>query len=281
MDLNYRCVPGITDSIGRNAIELRNKRLYLFDMDGTIYEEDRVFEGTIDLLNRINEIGGKYVFITNNSSKSVDDYVEKVRSLGIEADKDNFFTSGQATALYLMENYKNRVIYCQVTESLQQELKSFGINIVTEVSQEASVVLVGFDTELTYEKLYNTCEMLQNDIPFIATNPDLRCPVSFGFVPDCGAICDMIEKAVKKQPKYIGKPNPVIVEMAMKNNHCKEEDVLVIGDRLYTDIACGINANVDTLLVFTGEAKMKDLEITEFKPTFYCEDIKEAYELVK
>lgn len=281
MDFDYICVPGVTDYIGKNATELKKKKLYLFDMDGTIYEEDRVFEGTIDLLNRINEIGGKYIFITNNSSKSVDDYVKKVRALGIQADKDNFFTSGQATALYLTENYKDKVIYCQATESLQNELKDFGISITTEVSEDASVVVVGFDTELTYSKLRSTCEMLQKEIPFIATNPDLRCPVSFGFIPDCGAICNMIEAATNKKPIYIGKPESIMVNLVREKLGFSLEETVVIGDRLYTDIATGINVGVTSICVLTGEATLKEAVLGNIEPTYIFKNIKDIYEIVK
>ena len=262
--------------------KIKAKKLFLLDIDGTIAFDSTLFDGSREFLEQVNKNGGKYVFITNNSTKSIKDYITKFEKWEIPVDETSFLTASYATALYLKENYGEDLLFVLGTNSFIKELRSFGLSVTEQLEDNIKAVVVGFDNELNYEKLTKTCELLQTrEVDFLATNPDLVCPVSFGFVPDCGAICDMIEKAVKKQPKYIGKPNPVIVEMAMKNNHCKEEDVLVIGDRLYTDIACGINANVDTLLVFTGEAKMEDLKTTEFKPTFYCEDIKEAYELVK
>ena len=143
------------DYTGKQADVLKEKTLYLLDMDGTIYNENQIFEGTLDFLKAIEEQGGQYIFITNNSSKSVEDYVEKVRAMGICAGYEHFYTSSQATAMYLQENYPGQVVYCMGTDSLVQELRKSGIEVVTEVDDRASVVLIGFDTENTSEKIRN------------------------------------------------------------------------------------------------------------------------------
>lgn len=262
------------DLFGKNCSELLEKKLFLFDMDGTIYEEDKVFDGTIELLNNIKESGHQYVFITNNSSKSLDDYIKKVNRLGISADRDNFYTSTQATIAYIQENFKDKLVYCMGTESFLSEMKKNKINITTEVDMSADAVVIGFDTELTSSKLRNTCEMLQKDIPYIATNPDLACPVSFGFIPDCGAIGKMIECATGKLPLYIGKPAPTMVNFVMKKFNYKKEETVVIGDRLYTDIAVGLNAGVTAICVLTGETKFEDLKDSDIKPTFVFESVR-------
>ncbi|MTV87950.1 haloacid dehalogenase, partial [Streptococcus pneumoniae] len=129
------------DYFGADISELQNKKLFLFDMDGTIYEEDRLFEGTLELLDYIHNIGGEYIFITNNSSKSVVDYVEKVNRLGIKAERDNFFTSAQATIVYIKENYPKSKVYCQGTKSLIKELSDAGIDVTEQVSADIDVVL--------------------------------------------------------------------------------------------------------------------------------------------
>lgn len=262
------------DYFGKDASELRDKKLYLFDMDGTIYEEDTLFEGTLELLDKIKNNGGRYVFITNNSSKSVKDYIDKVNDLGIEADKENFFTSAQATILYLKKNYPNAVVYCQGTHSLVNELKEAEINVVEEVQDDVDVVLVGFDTELTSQKLRNTCELLGRDVAYIATNPDLVCPVSFGFIPDCGSICGMIKNATGKEPFYIGKPEPTMVDIVRDKFGYTKEETVVVGDRLYTDIASGLNAGVTAICVLTGEATVEDIGVSENKPTYTFDSIK-------
>ncbi len=262
------------DCFGKDLSELKKKRLWLFDMDGTIYEEERVFDGTLELLKAIVDQGGRYVFITNNSSKSVDDYVKKVTRLGIKANVENFFTSTQATIQYLKQNYPNAKVYCQGTQSLVKELSGRGIN-VTENVENVDVVLVGFDMELTTAKLRNTCEILSTqDVVYIATNPDWVCPVSFGFIPDCGSICSMIKNATGKWPSFMGKPEPTMVKCAMGKYGYSIEETAVVGDRLYTDIATGLNAGVTAVCVLTGEATISDIEKGTVKPTFTVESVR-------
>lgn len=269
------------DYFGKNSDELKGKKLFLFDMDGTIYEEEKLFDGTLQLLDYINSIGGHYVFITNNSSKSVTDYVKKVNRLGIAADKNNFFTSSQATILYIKKNYAGMKIYCQGTKSFVKELLDGGINVTEEVEDGIGLVVVGFDTELTSQKLRNTCEILQRDIPFIATNPDLACPVNFGFVPDCGSICMMLENATKRKPVYVGKPEATMINIVMEMFACSKEETVVVGDRLYTDIASGLNAGVTAVCVLTGEATENEIHDSNYIPSFTFKSIKELWTSVK
>lgn len=269
------------DYFGADTSCLRDKKLYLLDMDGTIYNENQIFDGTLDLLNEIEKNGGRYVFITNNSSKSVNDYVEKVTRMGIKADKEYFFTSAQATVRYLKEQHPGKLVYCQGTRSLIQELTDSGIEVTEEVSEEAGVILVGFDTELNFEKMTKTCIMLGKDLPYIATNPDYVCPVSFGYVPDCGSMCYGYEKATGKKPFYIGKPEPTMINIAREKWGYTPEETVVIGDRLYTDIASGLNAGVTTICVLSGEATAEDIVNGETKPTFTLGSVKDVYEIIK
>ena len=267
------------DYFGKEA-DLRGKKLWLFDMDGTIYEENTVFEGTHRLLKTIEEMGGRYVFITNNSSKSVDDYVIKVNNLKIKADAENFFTSTQATLLYLNKYHPGAKVYCQGTKSLINELVKEGID-VTEKVEKVDVVLVGFDTEMDYEKLRNTCQILsEQDVAFIATNPDLVCPVGFGFIPDCGSICAMITNATGKAPIYIGKPEATMVDFVRDKYGYSKEETVVVGDRLYTDIAVGLNAGITAICVLTGEATVEDINSGDIKPTLTFDNVKTIYEIL-
>ena len=266
------------DYTGKSADKLKEKTLYLLDMDGTIYNENQIFDGTLEFLEEIKRRGGQYVFITNNSSKSVEDYVQKVQAMGIEAEYENFYTSSQATAMYLKENYPNQVVYCMGTKSLIKELREAGIEVVTEVDERASVVLLGFDTENTSEKIRNTCIMLGRDVAYLATNPDLVCPVSFGYIPDCGSMCIMLKNATGKEPFFIGKPEPIMVNCVLKQLNCKRENAVIVGDRLYTDIKTGENAKVDTICVLSGEASMEDILQGEVKPTYIFKSVKEIYE---
>lgn len=266
------------DYTGKSANKLKEKTLYLLDMDGTIYNENEIFDGTLEFLEEIERRGGQYVFITNNSSKSVEDYVQKVRAMGIKAEYENFYTSGQATAMYLKENYPNQVVYCMGTKSLIKELREAGIEVVTEVDERAGVVLLGFDTENTSEKIRNTCIMLGRDVAYLATNPDLVSPVSFGYIPDCGSMSIMLKNATGKEPFFIGKPEPIMVNCVLKKLNCKREDAVIVGDRLYTDIKTGANAQVDTICVLSGEASMEDILQGEVEPTYIFKSVKEIYE---
>ena len=263
--------------------EIKNKKLFLFDMDGTIYKGNKVFDGTVKLLNKISENGGKYVFITNNSSKSVNEYVEKINKMGIKAEKDDFYTSTQATVQYLKTNYPNKLIYCMGTKSLIDELKRNDIDVITSYDEKVDAILIGFDRELNYKKLEDVCKILfeKKDIPYIATNPDFACPLEEGYIPDCGAMAKMIEYATGRMPIFIGKPEPTMINYSMKKYGCSKEETVVIGDRLYTDIASGANADVSTICVLTGEATQEDIDNSDVKPTFVLNSVTDIYNILK
>jgi HAD superfamily hydrolase (TIGR01450 family) len=258
----------LKDYFGKDATKLTKKKLWLFDMDGTIYRDGKLIQGTLELLRHIEQNHGKYIFITNNSSKSVSDYVDYVTNLQIRADESNFFTSAQATILYIRKKYKNAHVYCQGTKSFLTELRKEGINVTNKV-EPVDLVVVGFDTELTTEKLRNTCEVLTTQkVDYIATNPDLACPTWFGFVPDCGAICNMIASATGKKPRYMGKPTPIMVQEVCNKWNYELKDTVVVGDRLYTDIATGLNAGADTICVLSGEASPDEILSSDIKPMY-------------
>ena len=264
------------DYFKKELFEFNSKKLWLFDMDGTIYLGDKLFDGVLKLLEKIEKNGGKYVFITNNSSKSVNDYVKKVNKMGIKADKDNFFTSSNATVMMLLEKYKNACIYAQGTASFIEELKGAGLNITTEYDENATCVVVGFDTEINGEKLVNTSKTLTlNKVDYFATNPDWVCPTEFGYIPDCGSMCQGYERATGKKPIFIGKPQPTMILKVMEKFGYSKEQTVVLGDRIYTDIASGVNAGVDTVLVLSGEATLKDYNESDKKPTFVLNHVNE------
>lgn len=255
--------------------ELRGKKLWLLDMDGTIYMENRIFDGTLELLSLIRARGGRYVFITNNSSKSVRDYLKKVRSMGIPAEEEDFFTSAQAAVMLLRAEYPGAKVYCQGTASLVEELRSGGIDVRLDV-EPVDVVLTGFDLELTSEKLRRTCQILteQKNVAYYATNPDLVCPVSFGYVPDCGSMSIMIKNATGREPIFIGKPEPTMIRTVMKKFGYSSEQTVVVGDRVYTDIASGVRAGVTTIGVLSGEATLADFKAGPC-PSYLFESVKE------
>lgn len=257
-----------------------NMKLYLFDMDGTLYLGDRLYPFTIELLQKIRAVGGKYLFMTNNSSKSVADYVKKLEKLGISATREDFITSSQATAYYLHKNHEGQILYVCGTESLKEELRMEGFS-VTEKAEDAQCIVMGFDTELTFQKLKDVSWLLlTREIPYIATNPDLVCPTEFGSVPDCGSVCEMIFNATGKRPVVIGKPSPLMPQLAMERLGYGKEETCVIGDRIYTDVKSGLNAGITGILVMSGETTPEILAVSEDKPHLVLEDAGEILDCI-
>lgn len=263
-------------------MDLKRKKVFLFDIDGTLSVEDTLFEGVRELLESIKERQGKSYFITNNSTKSLKDYVEKFAKWKIPTTPNQFVTAGFTTMLYLKEHFLNELIFVLGTNSFLSELKANGLQVTEEIEPDVRCVLVGYDSELTYKKLEKVCELLsEKDLPYFATNPDLCCPARYGFVPDCGAICNMIFYATKKQPVFLGKPNPILVQLCLQDCSFSKEECIVVGDRLYTDIACGIAAGVSTCAVLTGETNEKEIAESDYKPDFCFKHIKELLEQYK
>lgn len=257
-------------------------KLYLFDMDGTLYLGNRLYSFTEELLSTIRNSGAKYLFMTNNSSKSVNDYVKKLAGLGIASTREDFITSSQATAYYLKKHHWGKTLYVCGTESLKQELKDEGFAVSENIS-ETECIVMGFDTELTFQKLHDVSYLLltQPDLPYIATNPDLVCPTEFGSVPDCGSVCEMIYNATGKRPVVIGKPSPLMPELAMEHIGVGKDETCVIGDRIYTDIKSGLNAGITGILVLSGETTKEILDNSEEKPHIVLQDAGEILNALK
>ena len=261
---------------------LRSKKLYLFDMDGTLYLGNRLYGFTLDLLDTLKKTGRQYLFMTNNSSKSVEDYVEKLGKLGISATREDFMTSSQATAYYLHKHHAGQKLYVCGTESLKGELRREGFT-VTENLNEVECIVMGFDTELTFQKLHDVSFLLltRPELPYIATNPDYVCPTEFGSVPDCGSVCDMIYNATKKRPTVIGKPSPLMPQLAMEKLGVSKEETCVVGDRIYTDVKSGLNAGITGILVLSGETTKAILDASPDKPHLVLNDASEILDAIR
>jgi len=265
--------------------DLKNKKLFLLDMDGTLYLDDYLFPGAAEFLELVKERGGRYLFLTNNSSKGVRSYVEKMAHLGIETTEDDFLTSVDALIVYLNLNYGDcaggKKIYIMGTSSFKDQMADAGFNVTDRLEDDIAVLIIGFDRELTFAKLEDACILLGRGVDYLATNPDWVCPTSYGFVPDCGSFAWMLEKATGRSPKFIGKPQPDMALLALKKFGYEAKDAMLIGDRLYTDIACGNNAGVDTAFVLSGEGTLADLETSETRPTYIFENIEKILQEIK
>ncbi len=257
---------------------LSQKLFFLLDMDGTIYLDDDLFEGTLDFLSEVRKKGGKYLFVTNNSSKSTDAYVEKLKRIGISSCEDDFLTSTDATILYLKKNYPDIKFYIMGTTSFVKQLVDAGIQVASKMEEGIGGIVISNDTELTFEKLDIISKLLttQENMVYVATNPDWVCPTAYGYVPDCGSFAEMLWRATGKRPYFVGKPRPEMLLLAMDKFGYSKEETVMIGDRVYTDIASGYNAGVDTVFVLSGEGTLKDAEESETPPTFIMKNIKEV-----
>lgn len=255
--------------------DLKNKKLFLLDMDGTLYLGDRLFADTIRFLQKIKERGGKYLFLTNNSSRGADAYVERLRRLGISSTKEDFLTSTDATILYITNKFSGRKFYCMGTESFVKQITDSGIPVTSEPEEDTFGLLISNDNELTFKKLEDASRLLLRGAEYIATNPDWVCPTEFGCVPDCGSFAEMLSHINGRMPYFIGKPEPAMIEIAMQKFGYKKEETLMVGDRVYTDILSGVRAGVDTVLVLSGEGTVADTKEYNVSPTYIMKDIGE------
>ncbi len=257
---------------------LKDVQLFLLDMDGTIYLENELIPGATEFISRLIKQNKKYVFLTNNSSVNKNDYLEKLKILQIPCTEENIFSSGMATGIFLSKLRKGKKVYLVGTKALHIELMNYGIELVED---NPDIVLVGFDRELNYTKLEKACYFLDHGAEFIATNADFLYPIKEGrFLPDCASICFMLTKATGKEPYFIGKPNRYMIDLLKEKYNLKADKIAIIGDRLYTDIASGINAKIISICVLSGETGVGDLEETPFKPDLVFPSVKEIIQFM-
>ncbi|TRW27717.1 HAD-IIA family hydrolase [Criibacterium bergeronii] len=260
--------------------DLDDIKVFLLDMDGTIYLGNTLIDGAKEFLEKIKKTGRSYIFLTNNTSKDKNLYVEKLNKLGISSEKSEIYSSSDATIAYL--NDKNiRKVFLVGNTSLENEFKNSGIEVVKEYGKEIDAVVSSFDTELTYEKLQIACDYIMDGILYISTHPDLVCPLEGGRVmPDSGAISNLIYSVTKKQPLVIGKPEKTMIEGVQKKYGFDKDSLLMVGDRLYTDVAMGEKAGIKSALVLSGETTLEDYEKSEIKATFVYNSVKDMINLI-
>ncbi len=239
---------------------LNEKKLYIFDMDGTIYLGNRVFPFAIRFIKNLRKHGKRVLFFTNNASHSPKFYLEKLTRLGFEPTADEIMTSGDVTAEFLLRHRAEKTVYLVGTDDLVNNFRERGINLIDGSSEHADIVITSFDTTLTYEKLDNACRLLRNGAEYLSTHPDLNCPTETGFIPDSGAIAAFCTASTGKVPTYFGKPYRETVEMICEATDCSKEEMCIFGDRLYTDIAIGRRHGVTAVLVLSGETQIPDVE---------------------
>lgn len=252
---------------------LKGITCFALDMDGTIYLGEKWIDGAREFLEAVDKAGKQYVFLTNNSSKNPQAYIEKLGRMGLPVEKDMIVTSGQATIDYLKKNFPGKSVYLLGNELLKEEFAEEGI-ILDE--KNAEVVVVGFDTTLNYEKMCRVCDLVRAGLPYISTHPDYNCPTETGFIPDAGAIHAFIHASAFRYPDHIiGKPNGDIMDYLARRAGAVKSQTAMVGDRLYTDVAAGVNNGYTGILVLSGEAGMKDVEKSEVIPDLIFSSVKE------
>ena len=229
--------------------KLSEASLFVLDMDGTLYLGDRPIDGAIDFCNRVLQNGKKLLYFTNNASRSPEDYVKRLVGMGFPCRREQIVTSGDVTAAYLNRYYAGEPVYLVGTAALEESFRKNGIVL----SKEAKIVVVSFDLTLTYEKLERACTLIRGGAEFFSTHPDINCPTADGYIPDSGAICAAVSLSTGVSPRYFGKPYGETVEMIEAISGIPREKSVMVGDRLYTDIALGKKNGMTALLVMSGE----------------------------
>lgn len=253
-------------------------KCFILDMDGTIYLGNELFPFTKDFLKKVEETGREYYFFTNNSSKSQQAYIEKLDKLGIPIQKDQMMISSHVIIKYLKDHYDGKSIYVVGTPSLIQEFQYFDMNLVEE---DPDIVVLGFDTTLTYEKLEKACHYIRNGCVYFGINPDWNCPMEGGkFIPDCGSMAKLIEASTGKFPDFFGKPSKYTLNYIIQETGYQPEEIAIVGDRLYTDIAVADQSDVTSILVLSGESTRKDVEASDVKPDVILEDLSEITKML-
>lgn len=258
--------------------KIQEIKSFVLDMDGTIYLGNDLFDFTKDFLKTVEETGRNYYFFTNNSSKSQQAYIDKLAGMGIDITSDQMMISSHVMIHYLKQNHPRASIYVVGTSSLIEEFKSFDMPLVEE---DPDIVVLGFDTTLTYEKLAKACHYVRGGCIYYGVNPDWNCPIEGGdFIPDCGSMAKLIEASTGRFPEFFGKPSRHTLDYIIEATGGSPGEIAIVGDRLYTDIAVADGSDVTSILVLSGESKKEDVESSDVKPDFIVDTLEDITTLL-
>ena len=256
--------------------KLKEITCFALDMDGTVYLGEKWIDGALEFFKAVEEAGKQYVFLTNNSSKNAESYVRKLEKMGLCVDISRIVTSGQATIDYLKTNFPGKRVYLLGNELLQEEFEKEGILLAQGDQDVPEVVVTAFDTSLTYAKMCRVCDLVREGLPYITTHPDFNCPTETGFIPDSGAIHAFIHASAFRYPDHvIGKPSGDIMDYLARRAGVLKEQTAMVGDRLYTDVAAGVNNGYTGVLVLSGEATMEDVKESKIIPDLIFDSVKD------
>ena len=297
---------------------LKQVRLFVLDMDGTIYLSSRLFDFTMPFLKKLEETGRSYCYFTNNSSKNQQDYLNKLAGMGIPAAPDQMYLSTQVIIEEMQRIHPEDTFYIVGTPSLVNALRQAGLHVFGDHLPAASgsssaalsredascltgsdqdsgkrdnaagsrpdVVILGFDTTLTYEKLARACKYLRHGADYYGVNMDYNCPVDdngvVDYIPDCGSIAKLIERSTGRFPDFYGKPSRHALDFIIHHTGFREEEIAVVGDRIYTDIAIANGTKALSIMVLTGETQLSDLDQYDYRPDIILPSLAEITELL-
>ena len=242
-------------------------KCFLFDMDGTINLGNELIPGMEGFFDKLKAAGKEYYLLTNNSSRSHEHYVQKMNGLGVPVALTN----------WMQKNKPGAKLFVLGTPQLLATIEEAGFTLTNTLEEGGDYVVVGFDQTLTYDRLTTACRLIDKGVPYVATHPDVRCPIEGGeFIPDTGAMLELIKTATGKKPQLIfGKPYKYMVDVVLDKTGYKKEEIAMVGDRLATDIAFGLNNDILSVMVLTGEATMEDVENGSIKPDIILPHAKE------
>lgn len=243
---------------------------YLIDLDGTMYKGTERIEAASDFIKKLQTKRIPYLFVTNNSSRTPAQVAEKLRDFDIPANEEAVFTTSQATANFIYARKQDASVYVIGEEGIRAALEEKGFSFATE---HADFVVMGIDREINYEKLTIACLAVRNGATFISTNGDIALPTERGLLPGNGSLTSVVAVSTQTSPIFIGKPEAIIMEQALKVLGTAKEDTLMVGDYYDTDILAGMNAGMDTLLVHTGVTTKELLRGYDQMPTYVIDTL--------
>ena len=252
--------------------KIRSKSSFIIDMDGVIYHGNKLLPGVNEFVSWMENSGKKYLFLTNASERTQKELHEKLKRLGIEVSEDHFYTSALATASFLASQKPNGSAYIIGDAGLIHALYSAGY---TTNNVNPDYVVVGDTHSYNFEKIELAVNLVLKGARLIGTNPDISGPVETGITPSTKALIAPIEIVSGKKAYFVGKPNPLMMRIALRKLGAKREDTIIIGDRMETDIRCGLESEIDTLLVLSGITAKEDIDKFPYKPHYILKGVNE------
>ena len=256
--------------MAENAI-FSNTKYFIIDMDGTFYLDGNIIEGSIDFIDKVKATGRDFYFFTNNSSNNVEVCRAKLEKMGFPVDENRVIISSHVAADYLNRNYAGKKVFLLGNERLTGDFRKARINLV---DADPDVVVLGFDTTLTYQKMWDAVKYIDRGATYIATHPDLNCPTADGYMPDTGSMIELFAASTGKRPQVLGKPMTATVDYITEMLGCKREELAFVGDRLATDIAIGANHGIPCALVYSGVTTPEEYADSDIKASVAVENLK-------